>query len=638
MDDSSDDVVRPKSGIGDLPDEVFVLILMLLPFPDQVRVRSVSKYWKTAIDFLFRRQEKVRISLQPNMRIGLVVREWELDSLGFNFDSGINIFITHPRTYPRAIPYCRAKEQAVIRFCSAVAFAIQYFEGTTIAEVSWGFHDMEHTVGILRSKNNIVRDYSYPDRDRMHEACNKFASRFQNQLLCFVCPLFDLTPDYFFPVLKHLTLHSVSHDEENMFKTMTPKLVSLLRETEEFETEIYIHHNLHSDNMMNLPADFRCLSLFLPVDNHDTHRLVEKDMLVYRRLRRCRTTIQSIRQASMWGQEQHDIHFQNLRLLQLIIWDGDMRENILTRNAAGLQHLQLEVRSLPQFSFPSHVIFHNLQSLVIGCEGDNLLDILSRTSRRLTRLVVTHCNVPNRRDFLTRLSDVVTFLTILQIELIKIEGGSGISQADFVLTLLRGGSRATLKQFRFVPDRDEVSDIGMDAIAAELRLMQESESLEVGIVNQSLLTAEKKVIRPVPRNRFCNLNKLSHDLFQSSFFCFDVRTSSRGSFNITVLFRSGPEFGHVCVCVCVCVCVSLIVRWRHWLRRRSQLSERMHVLRAGIMMTHFHCKWNIIYSSTLMTVTSQPSLREQDHERKTGLRISSKKLAMSPEEQKGRHV
>ena len=57
--------------------------------------------------------------------------------------------------------------------------------------------------------------------------------------------------------------------------------------------------------------------------------------------------------------------------------------------------------------------------------------------------------------------------------------------ADFVLMLLRGGSRATLKHFRFRTLVSHMNDIETEAIAAEMRLMQESESLESGVVNKN---------------------------------------------------------------------------------------------------------------------------------------------------------
>ena len=96
MRDFSDAASRQKRGISDLPDEVFVLILMLLPFPDQVRVRRVSTYWRTAVHFLFAKLETVSISLQENEKYESEIGDWELDSLGFNFDSGIHIVYTHP--------------------------------------------------------------------------------------------------------------------------------------------------------------------------------------------------------------------------------------------------------------------------------------------------------------------------------------------------------------------------------------------------------------------------------------------------------------------------------------------------------------------------------------------------------------
>ena len=66
-----------------------------------------------------------------------------------------------------------------------------------------------------------------------------------------------------------------------------------------------------------------------------------------------------------------------------------------------------------------------------------------------------------------------------------------MSVADCVLMLLRGGSRATFKHFTFSTNigTTPMNAIEMEAIAAELRLMQESESLEVGIVDKQLLTA-----------------------------------------------------------------------------------------------------------------------------------------------------
>ena len=406
MEHSSATVSRQTNGIGDLPDEVFVLILMLLPFSDQMRVRRVSTYWRTAVHYLFRKQETVRIALKEKKKNEPELREWELESLGFNFDYGVNIQITHPPGNSHAfdIPECPVKKQVVTRFCSAVEFAIQHFDEIRVAEISWGFQREGYPAEEVVYKNCIASHYRPKDRDLMTGVCNRFASRFQNQLLCFVCSMFDLTSDYYFPFMKHLTLFSISQDIRDMFKTVTPKLVSLLKETI-LDTEEY----LHADNLKNLPDDFRCLSLPLADQPH-------VDDIVYRRLRRCRTTIQSIRLAGMIrGQEKHDIHFPNLRLLQLAIDDWDNRKNILTRNAAGLQHLQLLFSRRSSTLFPSHVMFHNLQSLNIACDNDFLLDILSRTNHRLKQLFVGYCR-SNRRDFFTRLSDLIRFLTILVME------------------------------------------------------------------------------------------------------------------------------------------------------------------------------------------------------------------------------
>ena len=223
MDESSDAVSRPKVEISDLPDEVFVLILMLLPFPDQVRVRRVSTYWRTAVHFVFGKQETIRISLQEK-EYESEVRSWELESLGFNFDSGINIFITYPpkTNQPDALwvprsrivpnPECPVKRQAVTRFCSAVDFAIHHFNGTRIAEISWGFPDYMRDYSPKYWRFYVERAFKEEDRDRMQDVSNRFAFRFQNQLLCFVNPLFHLTPQHEFPVVKHLTLMGVSHE------------------------------------------------------------------------------------------------------------------------------------------------------------------------------------------------------------------------------------------------------------------------------------------------------------------------------------------------------------------------------------------------------------------------------------------
>ena len=463
---------KAKGVISDLPDEVFVLILMLLPFPDQVRVRGVSTYWRTAVHFLFSKQETIRISLQET-EWDSEFREWELRTLEFNFDSGVNIIITYPPEppiYETGNLKCPVKSQAVTRFCSAVEFAILYLNGTRIAKISWGFkHCMYDSASRKSFRCNAGREFQEQDRDRMHDVCKRFAFCFQDQLLCFVSPMFHLTPDCHFPVMKNLTLQSVSQEIRNMFDTVTPKLVSLL-----VHSDWYDWDDIHPDNFKHLPADFRCISL--PQSTSD-------DSLVYLPLLRCRKAIQSIRFTGMkWTQKLNNpIRFPSLRCLRLWIRGWDIRENILTVNAAGLQHLQLVVESGEEFCrFPSHVMFNNLRTLIVNCYSDILLDILSRTSHRLEHLIVTWCYGVDRRIFFTQLSKI-KFLTILKITSgIASEAIDDISHKDSVLMLLRGASRTTLKHFKFFTDFPIIDSAG--EIAAQLRLMQESESLESKIV------------------------------------------------------------------------------------------------------------------------------------------------------------
>ena len=488
MEDSNAVVSRPKAVIGDLPDEVFVLILMLLPFPDQARVRRVSTYWRTAVHYLFGKQEKVRIALMMKAKFEPEVLHWELDLLGFNFESGINVVITHPRisgAHPRyVLTECPDGKQAIIRFISAVDFTIQYLSRIRVAEISWGFkasNSSDHTLGYRR---DITKRYREQDCDRMQDVCNRFAMRFQNQLLCFVSPLFDLTPDYHFPVLRHLTIRSVRHDIRNMFRTVTPELVSLL-----FGAGWIDRDAIHPENFKHLPADFRTFSL-LP-DERPSPKHIAYELLKWHQLQRCRTAIQSIK-CTVFDESHLNMHFPNLRYLRIFVWEWDLQsDNILTVNAAGLQHLIISpTSSFPRL--PSHVVFHNLQSLFIGCDGENVLDILSRTSHRLKQLIVNvsqGCLV-GPKNFFARLSEL-SFLTILQFDTCTPIGKRGLipdlSLEDSVLMLLRGGSRSTLKYFSF--DTRKKITIETGAIAAEMRLMQGSESLEFGRVNGQFLTA-----------------------------------------------------------------------------------------------------------------------------------------------------
>ena len=196
-----------------------------------------------------------------------------------------------------------------------------------------------------------------------------------------------------------------------------------------------------------------------------------------------------------------------------------MGENILTVNAAGLQHLPFyHVAPYRLIRFPSHVVFHNLQSLRIACSSSTLVDILSRTSHQLTQLIAAidcpYCIADSRRRLFSGLAEI-RFLTVLQIKYSQYMSPDSIAVDDVpsedisgeesVLKLLRGGSRSTLKLFWFGANSHMVRNIEMEAIAAEMRLMQESESLEVGGVDGQLLTAEKR--EPVQSRsciRFCN--------------------------------------------------------------------------------------------------------------------------------------
>ena len=472
MDHSCDAGPHPKSGIGDLPDEVFVLILMLLPFPDQVRVRRVSTYWRTAVHYLFGKQEKVRISLQEEEKFENETRDWELRCSGFNFDSGVHIVITYPPG--TCLPDNPDKRQAVTRFCGAVEFAIQHLDGTRIASVSWGFETYKRyptssAIGIF----NAAREFQEQDRDRMYDVCNRFALRFQNQLQCFVSPMFCLTLQHAFPVLKHLTLMGVRQDIRNMFQTVTPKLVSLW-----FDSEYNTGNDIHPDNFKHLPADFRCLSL---------PQTRSGESLVH--LHRCRKAIQSIRFTGFkWPENRSNpIRFPSLRYLKLWTCGLGIKENILTVNAAGLQHLHLTTWS-EAYRLPAHVVFHNLLTLIIDCDCEILLDILSRTSHRLEQLTVIRCYGLTGRIFFTTLSDI-KFLTILKISCSIDRESDTITEQSFtdsVLMLLRGGSRSTLKHFKFATNFP-ISSIQAGEIAAEMRLMQESESLESGIVDDKMI-------------------------------------------------------------------------------------------------------------------------------------------------------
>ena len=493
MEDSSAAVSRPKAGIGDLPDEVFVLILMLLPFPDQVRVRRVSTYWRTAVHFVFSKQETIRISLQEKETYEPEVREYELDLLGFNFNSGVNVVITYPPKMdppdecvsPRIVvrdTECPVKREAITRFCSTVAFAIQYLNGVRIAEISWGFKCIRSLTSVT-DKVSILYDYGDQDLDRLHDVCNRFALRFQHQLLCFVCPMFNLTSDHFFPVLKHVTLRSVSRDIRDMFRTVTPKLVSLLTENDDGQSDF-----IHGDNFRHLPADFRCITLPGPwFSNAANERLT-----LFQQLQRCRTAIQSIHFAGWRSGEEHSrMHFPNLRFLRMFLrrrTDWDMRENILTMNAAGLHHLQLFSALEISYHFPSHVMFQNLQSLTFSGSGSALLDILSRTSHRLHTLTIDSVWEDKQLNLVARLSKI-RFLTRLEIVLGPHPGlyGEKTPLQNLVLMLLRGGSRSTLKYFWFGNDFTINEESGK--VAAEMRLMQESESLLVGGMYHQMLTA-----------------------------------------------------------------------------------------------------------------------------------------------------
>ena len=477
MGDSSDAVSCPKAGISDLPDELFILILMLLPFPDQVRVRRVSTYWRTAVHYLFERQEMVRIALKMKEVHDVEDRERELDSMGFNFDSGVNVFITYPfGDIPQYHPECPVKRQAVTRFCSAVNFAMQHLNGIRVAEISWGLKDVTHTINFYSYTVSIDRNYTEQDRDRMHEVCNKFASRFQKQLLCFVSPMFNLTPDYFFPVMKHVTLLSVSQDIRSMFQTVTPKLVSLLA-----DTKLRNREGIHPDNFMHLPADFRCISL---------SQNTSWELLLC--LLRCRKAIQSIR-CDEWKMADmlysHPIRFPSLRCLKFRVRGWHIEENFLTMNASGLQHLQLKSTTPLTEHFcrlPAHVTFHNLQTLITYCDCEILLDILSRASHRLKRLIVIRCHLMDRRNVFAQLSKI-KFLTVLKITFDTVTDADPIADLSFsdsALMLLRGGSRSTIKHFRLSANMP-MNDTEAGEIAAELRLMQESESLESAIVEGS---------------------------------------------------------------------------------------------------------------------------------------------------------
>ena len=146
-----------------------------------------------------------------------------------------------------------------------------------------------------------------------------------------------------------------------MFQTVTPKLVSLLVDSDWHNWE-----DVHPDNFKHLPADFRCLSL--PESTSD-----ESPVYVHR----CRKAIQSIRFTGLERAEtmsNYPIRFPNLRCLIFRIDGWDMKENILTVNAAGLQNLQLVAQGREAFRcpclafrrFPSHVMFHNLRKLIIA--------------------------------------------------------------------------------------------------------------------------------------------------------------------------------------------------------------------------------------------------------------------------------
>ena len=361
------------------------------------------------------------------------------------------------------------------RFCSAVDFAIQHLNGIRIAKISWGFaYYMRYNTSPKYWKSFAERAYKEQDRDWMNDVCNRFAFRFQDQLLCFVSPLFHLTSDCFFPVLRHLTLMSVSQDIRSMFQTVTPKLVSLL-----VESDWYTGNDIHPDNFKHLPADFRCISL--PQTSSDESLL---------HLLRCRKTIQSIRftgtlqEYAQTARTNYPILFPSLNCLKFRIEGREIRENILTVNAAGLQHLQLKASYTEYFRrLPSHVIFHNLKTLIIDCDWDFLQAILSRTSHRLEQLIVTWCYGVKGRNFLTKLSEI-KFLTMLKITFSMAWGPDPVAEQSFtdsVLMLLRGESRSTLKHFKFA-SCCPIGDIPKGEIASELRLMQESESLESGIV------------------------------------------------------------------------------------------------------------------------------------------------------------
>ena len=376
---------------------------MQLPFPDQGKMRRVSKYWKTAIHYLFKSQEKVRISLQGKVKYGMEVRSWELDSLGFNFDSGINILITHPpeahiiyhrNEIRKYSPECPDKRQAVTRFCGAVDFAIQPLNEIRMAEISCGFQYRPDEFLFMSHEESIVDAYRKDDFDRMQDVCYRFALRFQNQLLCFVCPMVELTSQFHFPIMQHVALRIVSQDIRNMFETLTPKLVSLLM-GDTSDGWKYIH----ADNMKHLPANFRCISLIRLI--HQWYG--DEELPDYHELVLCRKAIQSIRCVVLTEtQKPNDFRLPNLRFLQLTDWAWTMEnrtENILTVNAAGLQHLNFSnLWPLPHrpILFPSHVVFHNLQSLMITRSSSTLLDILSHEpSTRATDcyhlLSLLHC-------------------------------------------------------------------------------------------------------------------------------------------------------------------------------------------------------------------------------------------------------
>ena len=483
-----------KSGLCDLPDGVIVMIVKHLSFEEKTMLRLVSKYLKTAVEYVYANQLSVKIILEPRTPIWIpaVRRNWACDH---KFDSGFSVTFFYPlqnvvssdtercqdgqlRSFVKNefTPETGEKKRAFFRFLEAISFTAKYFTSLAIVKI---------VCNITRS--NVIA-YKHHAGLTPESVCNELIDRYSHQLQCIHGNVLVVTENHFSLRLQHLGCLQVSCSIEHLFLSAS-RLVS--------------SHSwglcLTEENYQHLPKGLLSLTTsWKETGGQNAIALALKSAV--RESIVCLNTNCPTAETD----EIADEIFPNLKSLSILAAgrrsDPDAMRRFFARTSSRLSELVIWFRFLDMSN--ENIQFQNLQTLgYFNQTGQNLIAILNKAPNLRNLSVKFFCCFGF--DITSTARVFTTLASMKKLETVALFGSIPADHDAYAaaLTFLRGESRSSLT-FCLLRFKSGSTDMPIDSsaikreILLEMQNMTKTASLRQGVFGR--LSASQGMISHVP--------------------------------------------------------------------------------------------------------------------------------------------